>query len=227
MGVAYPAHLEADVVLRDGSTVHLRPVRADDEGALLELFERLAPDSRTFRFFSAATDLRATARLMADVDYAGRYGLVASRGEKGRLIGHGTYIETSSGRAEVAFAIADQMQGLGLATLLLAHLAEVAHGNGIGVFFAEVLPQNHRMIEVFRESGFPVETSSAPGSIRVEFPTSFSPEAIAALRGARPARRRRRGAALPGAADRRRDRRLPPPRHGWRGDLPQPARVGV
>ena len=70
------------------------------------------------------------------------------------------------------------MQGLGLATLLLAHLAEVAHGNGIGVFFAEVLPQNHRMIEVFRESGFPVETSSAPGSIRMEFSTSFSPEAI-------------------------------------------------
>ena len=178
MGAVYPAHLEADVVLRDGSTVHLRPVRPEDEDALLGLFESLGPDSRMFRFFSAATDLKATARLMADVDYGGRYGLVATRGGEGRPVGHATYVETASGRAEVAFAIADEMQGLGLATLLLAHLAEVARGNGVAVFFAEVLPQNHRMIEVFRESGFPVETSSEPGSIRVEFPTSFSPEAI-------------------------------------------------
>ena len=41
-----------------------------------------------------------------------------------------------------------------------------------------MLPENHRMIEVFRESGFPVETSSAPGSIHVLFPTSFSLQAI-------------------------------------------------
>jgi len=131
-----------------------------------------------FRFFSGATDLKSTASLMADVDYAGRYGLAASRGGDGRLIGHAIYVETSSARAEVAFAIADEMQGLGLATLLLAHLAGVAHTNGISVFFAEVMPQNHRMIEVFRESGFPVDTSAAPGSILVEFPTSFSAAAI-------------------------------------------------
>ncbi|MGA8747068.1 MAG: GNAT family N-acetyltransferase [Solirubrobacterales bacterium] len=178
MGAAYPAHLEVDVVLRDGSTAHLRPVRVGDEGALLELFESLAPESRTFRFFSAATDLGLTARQMVEVDYVGRYGLVASRGGEGRLAGHATYVETTAGRAEVAFAVADPMQGLGLATLLLAHLAEVAHANGIAVFYAEVLPQNHRMIDVFRESGFLLETSSEPGSVRVEFPTSLSPAAV-------------------------------------------------
>jgi acetate---CoA ligase (ADP-forming) len=178
VGAAYPANLEADVVLRDGSTAHLRPIRPSDEGALLKLFESLAPESRTFRFFSAATHLKATARQMADVDYTATYGLVVIRGGEGALVGHATYVKTASGRAEVAFAVADAMQGLGLATLLLAHLAEVAHENGIAVFCAEVLPQNHRMIEVFRESGFPVETSSEPGSIRVEFPTSFSPEAV-------------------------------------------------
>ena len=106
------------------------------------------------------------------------------------------------------------MQGLGLATLLLAHLAEVAHGNGIAVFFAEVLPQNHRMIEVFRESGFPVETSSEAGSIRVEFPTSFSPEAVRRFQ-----ERDRTAAAAAvrhflAAADGRRGRRLAATRHG-------------
>jgi acetyl coenzyme A synthetase (ADP forming)-like protein len=173
VGVDYPAYREADVVLRDGSTVHLRPVRAEDEAALLELFEGLSADSRMFRFFSGASDLEAAARELSELDYERRYGLVATRGGEERPVGHGTYVGTRPGRAEVAFAIADELQGQGLGTILLAHLAEVAHESGIEAFFAEVLPQNHRMVEVFRESGFPIETSSEPGSIHVELPTSL------------------------------------------------------
>ena len=182
MGAEYPAYREADVVLRDGSTVHLRPVRTGDEAALLELFEGLSDDSRTFRFFSGASDLAAAARELSEVDYARRYGLVATRGEAGgpaesgdggRPVGHGAYVGTRPGRAEVAFAVADELQGQGLGTILLAHLAEVAQENGIEAFFAEVMPHNHRMVEVFRESGFPIETSSEPGAIHVELPTAF------------------------------------------------------
>lgn len=58
-------------------------------------------------------------------------------------------------------------------------LTEVADERGIALFEATVLPENHRMIEVFRESGFPVTTRSEPGEIVVEFPTSLSNEARA------------------------------------------------
>jgi acetyl coenzyme A synthetase (ADP forming)-like protein len=177
VGADYPASREADVVLRDGSTVHLRPVRAGDAPALLELFEGLSADSRTFRFFSGASDLEAAAEQLADVDYERRYGLVATRGDE-RPVGHGAYVGTAPGRAEVAFAIADELQGQGLGTILLAHLAEVAQENGIEAFFAEVMPQNHRMVDVFRESGFPIETSSEPGSIHLELPTALGGEAF-------------------------------------------------
>ena len=226
MVAEYPGYREADVVLRDGSTVHLRPVRADDEAALLDLFGRLGPDSRMFRFFSGAPNLEQAAREMADVDYAGRYGLVATRGADETLVGHGTYVQSSSTRAEVAFALADAMQGQGLGTILLAHLAEVAEQNGVAVFVAEVLPQNHRMVEVFRESGFPVELASIPGAIEVELPTSFSAEAIERFeerdRLAAEAAVRQFLAALSC-----RDRRLAPPRHRRRRGLPQPARLGL
>jgi acetyl coenzyme A synthetase (ADP forming)-like protein len=175
----YPAHREADVVLHDGSTVRLRPVRAGDREALQGLFERLGDESRAFRFFSGAVDLERAAIVLADVDYGERYGLLATRGAEERVVGHGLYVGGGGDRAEVAFAIDEEMQGRGLGTILLAHLAEVAHENGIPIFVAEVLPQNHRMIEVFRESGFPTRTSSEPGLLRVEMPTSFSPESLA------------------------------------------------
>ena len=176
-----------------------------------------------FRFFSVATDLRAAARSMVDVDYSRRYGLVAIRDET--VVGQGLYFGDGPDDAEVAFAVADRLQGKGLATLLLAHLAEVASENGISVFWAEVMPQNHRMLEVFRESGFPVETSSEPGAIRVELPTSFADEAVGRFED------RDRLAAI--AALRsflepdggRRDRGLPQPRHRRRTALPQRARV--
>ena len=101
-----------------------------------------------------------------DVDYADRYSLIATRGEDGRSVGHSGYFRSSEGRAEIAFAVSDELQGRGLGTILLAHLAEVAIEHGIDTFEAEVLPENHRMIEVFRESGFPVEVRSVPGSIQ-------------------------------------------------------------
>jgi acetate---CoA ligase (ADP-forming) len=174
---SYPGHRAADVALRDGSTVRVSPVRVDERDGLLEFYEDLGPDSRAFRFMSGGVDLGRIADAAVDVDYRGRYGLVAIRGDERRIVGHGSYARVDGARAEVAFAIADELQGRGLGTILLAHLAEVADENGIEVFEAEVDPANHRMIEVFRESGFPVETSSAPGSIHVELPTSFSANA--------------------------------------------------
>ena len=88
MSSAYPAHREADVVLRDGSTVRLRPVRPEDEGTLREFFAGLDARSLAFRFFSGAVDVGRAAATLADVDYAERYGLLAVRGE-GRVVGLG------------------------------------------------------------------------------------------------------------------------------------------
>lgn len=66
------------------------------------------------------------AHLLSGVDYERRYGLVATRGADRHPIGHGIYIEVGEGKAELAFAIDGEMQGHGLGTILLAHLAEAA-----------------------------------------------------------------------------------------------------
>jgi acetyl coenzyme A synthetase (ADP forming)-like protein len=173
----YPKHREADVALRDGSTVHVRPIRGDDRDAVLQFLRQLSETSLYLRFFSGHVDLERAADWAVDVDYRERYGLVATAGAGG-IVAHATYLQTKQDRAEVAFAISDQYQGLGIGTILLAHLVEAAEKNGIAVLEAQVLPQNHKMVEVFRESGFPVSMRPEPGVIVVEFPTSLTPDAL-------------------------------------------------
>jgi acetyl coenzyme A synthetase (ADP forming)-like protein len=180
---AYPHDREAEIALRDGSTVHVRPVRNDDEVPIREFFEGISQQSIGFRFFGVP-DLRWATRWSLDVDYADRYGLVAESGEPRRIIAHAAYVRVGSERqpgssAEVAFLVADPWQGKGISTILLAQLATVATAHGIVTFTAEVLPNNHRMIEVFRDSGFPVSMRALPGAIEIELPTSLNPEAIA------------------------------------------------
>ncbi len=167
-------------MLRDGSTVHVRPVRPGDREALKTFLERLSPDSRSLRFFSLGVNLDGAAEWAADVDYDLRFGLVALSGTRQAVVGHATWnrSDTADDRAEVAFEIADAYQGNGLGTLLLAHLAEAAEERGVSVFEAEVLPHNHRMAEVFRQSGFAVRTRSGPDVLRIEFPTEMSEGAL-------------------------------------------------
>ena len=173
----YPREREADVVLRDGSTVHVRPVRADDGPAIRKFLEGLSPESIGFRFFGTP-DLDWVTNWSVDVDYADRFALLVEGGTPQAVVAHAAYIRQDPGQAEVAFMVADAWQGYGISTILLAHLAEVADQHGIATFTAEVLPANHRMIEVFRESGFPVEMRSRPDAIAIQLPTSLSEEAI-------------------------------------------------
>jgi acyl-CoA synthetase (NDP forming)/GNAT superfamily N-acetyltransferase len=167
-----PSEREVDVVLRSGRTVHVRPVRADDADAVHAFLDGLSLESRWFRFFSAGANLRVAAQMVTDVDYVDRYGIVGV--DDGDIVAHGCYMRADAGAAEVAFAVADRLHGEGLATIMLAHLAEAAESAGIATLTALVLPGNHRMLEVFRDSGQPVEITSIPGAVRVELPASLS-----------------------------------------------------
>ena len=175
---AYPAEREADVVLRDGSTVRVRPIRAGDGEEMHAFLSGLSEDAIWFRFFSMA-NLNWATEWALNVDYRERFGLVVESGSPRRIIAHAAFVQLDGERAEVAFLVSDAWQGQGIATILLAHLAEIAAAQGITTFVADVLPGNHKMISVFRESGFAADVRRTSDAIRVEFPTSFSPQAAA------------------------------------------------
>ncbi|HVX32340.1 MAG TPA: GNAT family N-acetyltransferase [Solirubrobacterales bacterium] len=177
--MTYPRHLASDVVLRDGSTVSVRPVRPADAPLLLDFFRSLDERSLAFRFFTGAPRLEEVARVLAEVDQRRRFGLLAFRGAEPRPVGHGFFAAVDAETVEVAFAVSPALQGRGLGSVLLAQLAERAAEDGFGRMVADVLPENHAMVSMFRDSGFPLEVRSEPGAVVVEMATSPTPEAIA------------------------------------------------
>jgi acetyl coenzyme A synthetase (ADP forming)-like protein len=165
------------VALRDGSTVGVRPVGAGDEPALLALLEALSEDSRWLRFLGGGTRLERAADAAAHMSPGHSFGLVATAGDPERIVGHAVYYREGEDSAEVAFEVAEDHQGLGIGTVLLAHLAEAAERDGVRTFTATVHASNHKMIQVFRDSGFAVEVRTSGGVLSVEMPASLDPRA--------------------------------------------------
>ena len=153
----YPAHEASDIVLRNGSTVRLRPVRPEDAPELLAFYRRLSARSLYLRFFGHPSVDDARAIDLCDVDYEDRYGFVAEVG--GRLVAAAHYFRNlrRPDRAEAAFSVEDALQGQGLGTRLLERLADVAREKGIRVLEAQVLGENQPMLNVFSHCGFDVE----------------------------------------------------------------------
>lgn len=168
---------EEGVVLRDGSTARVRPIVAGDRSALESFLRSLSRDARFTRFNSLAIDLGAAAARWADVG-PDTYGLVAVDGPEGRFVAHAEYVRIDPKRAELSFATADDHRGLGLATLLLADLAEHARARGIETFEAFVLPENRRMAEVLRESGFTATSAPRDGFQCWELATDLTDVAL-------------------------------------------------
>jgi acetyl coenzyme A synthetase (ADP forming)-like protein len=178
MTATYPAHREATVVLRDGSTLAVRPIRVDDAAELARFYSELSLESRIFRFFAAVANADSSVQRMVNVDYTSSYGLVAVAGAKPQIVGHAMYVQIEPRKAELALAVADAYQGRGLGTILLGQLAETAAAAGFDMLEAVVRPENHRMLHMLRESGFPLHARSEPGEVHAELPTKITPDGL-------------------------------------------------
>ncbi|AFR28591.1 hypothetical protein ARUE_c16790 [Arthrobacter sp. Rue61a] len=165
----YPEYWEADVVLRDGGTAHLRPIRPEDADALQAFHAGQSQASIYMRFFSFKPKLSGKeVRRFTEVDHINRVAFVITIG--GEIIGIGRYDRLEDpAEAEVAFNISDAHQGRGIGSILLEHLAAAARENGIRRFTAEVLPDNRKMLMVFADAGYDLKRQFDDGVVSVEF----------------------------------------------------------
>ncbi len=168
-----------DVILRDGSTLRLRAPRVDDVDSLLVFFERLSDRSRYQRFHGILRVDEAFVARFVEPDWTDRgalLGAVADEYGGERVVALAEYARLRDrSAAEIAFTVADELQGRGAATRLLEQLAPLAAEAGIERFLAVVLPENTAMLAVFRDAGFEVTRKLEGGEVEVRFPIASTP----------------------------------------------------
>ncbi|WP_030021210.1 GNAT family N-acetyltransferase, partial [Streptomyces monomycini] len=188
----YPAHWEADVVLRDGGAARIRPIAPDDAQRLVSFYEQVSDESKYYRFFAPYPRLSdRDVHRFTHHDYVDRVGLAATVG--GEFIATVRYDriddrgrpakEPGADQAEVAFLVQDAHQGRGVASALLEHIAAVARERGIRRFAAEVLPANTKMIKVFTDAGYTQQRTFEDGVVRLEFDLEPTEQSMAVMRG--------------------------------------------
>ncbi|MGW2418336.1 bifunctional acetate--CoA ligase family protein/GNAT family N-acetyltransferase [Streptomyces sp. NPDC001709] len=186
----YPAHWEADVVLRDGGTARIRPITIDDADRLVSFYEQVSDESKYYRFFAPYPRLSAKdVHRFTHHDFVDRVGLAATIGGEfiatvryDRIGADGLPASAPADEAEVAFLVQDAHQGRGVASALLEHIAAVARERGIRRFAAEVLPANSKMIKVFTDAGYTQERSFEDGVVRLEFDLEPTDRSVAVQR---------------------------------------------
>ena len=140
-----PAGDGTNVVLRDRSQVLIRPVRSTDAALIAEAFARLSERSRRMRFLGKKDELApAELHYYANVDHHDHEALGALDPADGRLAGVARYVRDADDpqAAEIALTIADDWQGRGLGTELLARLSDRAREEGIRRFTAVMASEN-------------------------------------------------------------------------------------
>jgi GNAT superfamily N-acetyltransferase len=155
------ANYSATDALRDGRTVEIRAQRSNDREGMQAAIVRSSSGSLYRRFFAVRREFsEKEADYFLDIDFVNHVALVAVADDAGQptIVGGGRYVVVQPGQAEVAFAIVDAYQGLGIGSALMRHLATLGREAGLRELIAEVLAENVPMLNVFERSGLPIST---------------------------------------------------------------------
>ena len=172
-----PTKLEEDLVLEDGTVVHIRQARDDDRARLADFLAGLSQSSMKARFLGRPS----TKGGLVDGLLPGekRFSLVVDH--DGSLIAQADYDILRTDTAEIGMIVADAYQHKGLGTALLRILARAATDSGVRAFEVTVRAEDYSIMDSIRELGFPIRPSILPGKIRVAFPTSVTRAALGAF----------------------------------------------
>ena len=144
----------ANIHLRDGTPVRIRPIVLEDGPELVKGLSELSPQSRYLRFLRSVETLSSRElAYLTDVNYDTHFAWVAfdvSTPQR-RGIGVARYAQIEPGAAEAAVVILDAYQHRGLGGLLLRLVAETAAEHGIRRFRAWVAPQNAVVMQALEQ----------------------------------------------------------------------------
>lgn len=154
--------------LKNGKTLHFRPLLPSDEFAYRNFFYSLQEDTIYYRFFYQMKlfSHEVIQKQWANVDYRknmSMIGLIQKAGHQ-EIVAIGTYAQEDDVNAEVAFVVREDFQGMGIAAYLLEILEGIAKENDYEQFTATVLKENLAMLSVFRKHYPNARITSTGGS---------------------------------------------------------------
>ena len=150
----YPAELEGETTLGDGTRLQVRPIRPDDVALELAFFHGLSERSRYQRFMQQLPELppRLLARF-TQLDYDRELALVALH--QGAFVAVGRYAPNPDGHtAEFALTVADAWQRRGVGRILLERLCGYARTAGYTALYGHILADNRDMLHLAEHLGF-------------------------------------------------------------------------
>ncbi|MEV6815860.1 GNAT family N-acetyltransferase, partial [Micromonospora sp. NPDC051296] len=178
------AEQAVDVLLSDGSTVQLRPIRPSDGPSIVAMHSRFSERTRYLRYFSPYPRIpERDLHRFVNVDHRDREAFVVLAGDQIVAVGRYERLGPQSPDAEVAFVVEDAYQGRGIGSVLMEHLADAARRVGIVNFVAEVLPANGQMLRVFADFGYQIQRQFADGVVHLSFPIAPTEATLEVQRG--------------------------------------------
>jgi len=157
----YPSKYTSDRKDKNGSLVHLRAIKPEDEDKFNELFKSLSPQTMRFRFFEIIKELsHETLTRYCNLDYDREIALVAEIPNDKRIIGVSRLILDAYGKSgEFAVLVGDQWQGFGVGFNLMDALIKIAKEKDLKKIYGYVMVNNDKMLNLCDRLGFKTETS--------------------------------------------------------------------
>jgi len=174
-GKPYPAELESTATFK-GTEIRFRPIKPTDERLLREFFYSHTAETVYQRYHAPLKSLTPKQiQQLCTLDYDSQMAIVGfvREGESEKMVAVGRYVlDRSTGLAEVAFTIHDDLQSRGIGTWLLERLIAIARPKGVKGFVGYVRSSNVRMLNLFHRSGFPVVSTLEQGiyTVTIRFP---------------------------------------------------------
>ena len=169
----YPVELETVKTFKDGLEVRFRPIKPSDEDMMRRLFYQFSDESKYLRYFVRVSTMpHKEMQKYVNIDYIDVVSIVGliTRNRQEEIIAEGRYAYYPQEKTyELAFIVDEEFQGKGIATFMTEYLIKIGKERGLKTLYANVLPENKKMLNVFDKIKTKHTSKYSEGVVSLEF----------------------------------------------------------
>jgi len=145
--------LRRRVSLDQDRWVSIRPIERTDASGLSGFYAGLSTESSRRRFLSYGRQVPMDL-ILTFAAGTGLVGILREAGPNdGAVVAHASVDADAAGSGEVAFAVADDLQGRGIGSALMRQVVELARARGVRRLTATLFADNAPMRGILRKAG--------------------------------------------------------------------------